>query len=674
MEQNNYTKVRALTDFLNLARDEYYNKNAPSISDADYDRMFDDLKRLEQETGIILADSPTQTVGYPAVSKLEKTTHTIPLLSLDKTKSSADLLTFMGEQVCMLMLKLDGLTVKLTYENGQLQEAATRGNGEMGEIITHNICGIRGVPQQIPFPGRLVVTGEAFIRPSDFEELKDKLMDSTGEPYKNGRNLAAGSVRLLDAAACKERRVTFLAFCVLEGMDDIPEHSKRLAALKQLGFGVCHHIKNNRPLKIEELEGGIEQLKAQAEKDDVPIDGIVVKFNDVAYGQSRGRTGHHYKDGLAFKFEDDLFETTMHAVEWNPSRTGEITPVALLEPVNIDGCTVSRASLHNLSFMERLELMPGNRVLISKRNMIIPHVEENLDRGDFDMQRLVPAYCPCCSAPTRIHETRAAETGKEKITKTLYCDNEACATRHLRKFVHFVSKKAMDIEGLSEATLEKLIGWGWLHSYEDIYSLDQYAREIVCMEGFGEKSWNNLWDAIQRSRDTTFDRFLVAMDIPQVGSTASRALSKVFHGSLDEFEAAVCARYDFTQLPDFGDTLNGNIREWFQSEDNWYLWAKMREALSVAPPPEETPATADAPKSPISGMTVVVTGKVEPYTREQIHAFIVSKGGIPGSSVTRKTDYLVCGENAGSKLQKARDLDKIILTPGEFFKLFEPME
>ena len=672
MEQANYIKVRKLTDFLNLARDEYYNKNEPSISDADYDRLFDELNQLEQQTGIVMANSPTQTVGYPAVSKLEKTTHTIPLLSLDKTKSSADLLNFMGGQVCMLMLKLDGLTVKLTYENGQLREAATRGNGETGEIITHNTCGIRGIPLQIPFPGRLVITGEAFIRPSDFEKLRNKLLDSTGEPYKNGRNLAAGSVRLLDAAACKERCVTFLAFCVLEGMDEIPEHARRLVALKQLGFGVCHYIKNNRPLKIEELEGGIEQLKAKAEKGDVPIDGIVVKFNDVAYGQSCGRTGHHYKDGLAFKFEDDLFETKMYAVEWNPSRTGEITPVALLEPVSIDGCTVSRASLHNLSFMERLELMPGNRVLISKRNMIIPHVEENLDRGGFDLRRLVPPYCPCCSAPTRIHETKSIENGTERTTRTLFCDNESCATRHLRQFVHFVSKKAMDIEGLSEATLEKLIGWGWLHSYEDIYSLDRYSREIVCMDGFGEKSWRKLWDAIQRSRNTTFERFLIAMDIPMIGNTASRVLSQVFHGSLDVFENAVCGQYDFTQLPDFGDTLNHNIHEWFRNEENWYIWERLRSVLIISPPkPNE--AVSNEPMSSFAGMTIVVTGKVEPYTRDQIHAFIESKGGVPGSSVTKKTAYLVCGEKPGSKLQKATELGIPVLSPADFFKLFEPV-
>ena len=673
-EQKSYERIRTLTDQLNRYRDEYYNKNAPSVSDDVYDRMFDELVQLEKESGIVMANSPTQTVGYPAVSELQKTAHAIPLLSLDKTKTSEELLRFMGDQPCMLMFKLDGLTMKLTYENRRLVEAATRGNGDIGEIVTHNARGISGIPTLIPFPGRLVVTGEAYIRPSDFEALKTSVTDGTGEPYKNGRNLAAGSVRLLDPAACKERKVSFTAFSVLEGMDDTPLHSARLNTLKPLGFNVCTFITNKRPLKLEELEGGIEQLKHRAKDSDYPIDGIVVKYNDAAFGASCGRTGHHYKDGLAFKFEDDLYETRMTAVEWNPSRTGEITPVAIFETVEIDGCSVSRASLHNLSFMENLELMPGNRILISKRNMIIPHVEENLDRGGFDLQRLVPPYCPCCGQPTRIHKTVNAESGEQKTTRTLFCDNESCDTRRLRQFVHFVGKKAMDIDGLSEGTLEKLIGWGWLHSYTDIYRLDRYANEIVSMEGFGQKSWSKLWEAIQRSRDTSFERFLVAMDIPMVGSTASRALSELFHGSLDEFEAAVCGQYDFTQLPDFGDTLNSNIHEWFQREEHWALWAEMREILNVLPPVKETPEAGDRSSISLNGMIIVVTGKVEPYTREEIHAFIRSKGGVPGDSVTKKTSCLVCGDKPGSKLQKAKELGITVLSPAEFFSLFEPIK
>ena len=450
MEQSKIAQQQELNALLNQYRHEYYNLNAPTVSDEVYDRLFDKLRELEQTTGVQMANSPTQTVGWPAVSKLEKTIHIVPLLSLDKTKSSAELVSFMGDQLIMLMLKLDGLTVKLTYEGGVLVEASTRGDGNEGEIITHNARGITGIPTQIPYKNRLVVSGEAFIRPSDFETLKTTLLDSTGKPYKNGRNLAAGSVRLLDAADCRERCVTFMPFNVLEGFTGKERKSDKLYYLPSLGFDLCKFMVANRPLKQAEIDDGIQLLKKYAEDNDVPIDGIVMTYNDIAYSKTCGRTGHHYKDGLAFKFEDDLFETRLQYIEWTPSRTGEIAPVAVFEPVEIDGCTVSRASLHNLSFIEGLELMPGNRVLVSKRNMIIPHVEENLDRGGFCMEQAIPGQCPCCGQPTRIHENND--------TKTLFCDNPDCETRRLRKFVHFASQKAMDIEGLSEATIERLVG------------------------------------------------------------------------------------------------------------------------------------------------------------------------------------------------------------------------
>lgn len=372
MERNIFEKQRDLNDRLNRYRDEYYNRNAPSVSDEVYDRLFDELKELEQETGIQMANSPTQTVGYPAVSRLEKTRHEIPLLSLDKTKSSMDLLNFMGEQQVMLMLKLDGLTVKLTYENGELLEAATRGDGDEGEIITHNTRAISGIPSHITYKERLVVTGEGFIRPSDFEELKTSLQDSSGKPYKNGRNLAAGSIRLMDAKICQERRLVFMPFGVLEGFPHLTRKSDKLRELRALGFQPCKYLVTKQKLTLENVEAGIYQLRQYATDKDIPIDGIVVSFNDIAYAQSCGRTGHHYKDGLAYKFEDDLHESLLQYIEWTPGRTGEIAPVAVFTPVEIDGCEVSRASLHNLSFIEDLELMAGNRILVSKRNMIIP--------------------------------------------------------------------------------------------------------------------------------------------------------------------------------------------------------------------------------------------------------------------------------------------------------------
>ena len=665
MAQSAFDRLRELNDQLNRYRHEYYNLNAPTVTDAVYDKLFDELAALEERTGIRMADSPTQTVGYPAVSDLEKTTHTIPLLSLEKQKSVEELCDFIGDQQIMLMLKLDGLTIKLTYEQGSLVEAATRGDGDEGEVVTHNACAISGIPLKIPHQERLVVTGEAFIRPSDFEVLRETLVDSKGNRYKNGRNLAAGSVRLLDAAACKKRRVTFMAFNVLEGFSILERKSDRLYALAPLGFQPCKFLVSNRRLAVSELQDGIERLQKYAEENDIPIDGIVASYNDVAYSKTCGRTGHHYKDGMAFKFEDDAYESRLQSIEWTPTRFGEISAVAIFDPVEIDGCEVSRASLHNLSFIEALELMPGNRVKVSKRNQIIPHIEDNLDRGGFDLDGVIPHQCPCCGQPTHIHESKVMEDGIERTIKTLHCDNPACETRRLRQFVHFTGEKAMDITGLSEGILEKLIGRGFLHSFLDLYRLDQHRDEIVGMDGFGEKSWQRLWDAIQESRDTTFERFLCAMDIPMIGSTASGTLAKQFHSSPAEFEEAVCRKFDFTALPDFGETLHGNIYEWFSQEENWYLWEGLQELVRIAPPaPEVKPRD-----NPFVGLTVVVTGKVEPYTREGINAKIESLGAHAGSSVSSKTNYLICGENAGSKLDKARQLGVPILSPDEFFRM-----
>ena len=669
MDQTILRKQRELTDRLNRYRNEYYNHNKPSVSDEVYDRLFDELQSLEKETGVQMANSPTTTVGYPVVGKLEKATHEIPLLSLDKVKSSLDLCRFMGEHQVMFMLKLDGLTIKLTYEGGTLMEAATRGDGDVGEIVTHNTRAIGGIPAHIRYQGRLVITGEAFIRPSDFERLNTSIVDENGETYKNGRNLAAGSVRLRDAGECMGRCVTFMPFNVLVGFDDLSRKSERLKELQQLGFNPCKYLVTKRALTQEETEDGIKQLQQYAKDSDIPIDGIVITYNDIAFSKSRGRTGHHYKDGLAFKFEDELLKTTLRSIEWTPGRTGEIAPVAIFAPVEIEGCEVSRASLHNLSFIEDLELMPGNRILVSKRNMIIPHVEENVDRGGFSLDEVFPHQCPCCRQPTRIHETKGRdENGKERIIKTLFCDNAACETRKLKQFVHFVGKKAMNIEGLSEATLEKLIGRGWIHSYLDIYRLDQHKDELVRMDGFGERSWQRLWSAIQQSRNTTFERYVIAMDIPMIGNTASGVLCQVFHGNLDEFRDAVYAGYDFRQLPDFGDTLHNNIHEWFSKEENFCIWEELQMMMKIQKPVQPV-AENNTQDNPFAGKTIVVTGKVEPYTRDEMNSLIALLGAIAGSSVTRKTHYLVCGEKAGSKLSKARELGIPVLEPQEFFRM-----
>jgi DNA ligase (NAD+) len=664
MQKETIEKIRKLTAKLNQWRHEYYNKDAPTVTDAVYDRHYDELQRLEKSSGITMSNSPTQTVGYKTVKGLDKTVHTVPLLSLDKTKLTSDLMRFIGlNHHVMLMHKLDGLTVKLEYENGTLVQASTRGNGEEGEIITHNACAIEGIPALIPYQNRLVIVGEAYILKNTFDKLKETLRDSAGNPYKNSRNMAAGSIRCYDAASCANRGLMFSPFAVIEGLDEDAraKASKclKLAALEQLGFTPCVFILQRKNPTETEITDSISRLQAIANDKGLPIDGIVVSYNDIPYSLSCGRTGHHYKDGLAFKFEDDLSETVLLDIEWTPSRSGELSPVALFETVEIDGCEVSRASLHNLTFIKGLELMPGCRILVSKRNMIIPHVEENIDRGGFKERNVIPNRCPCCGQPTRIHESN--------MTQVLRCDNPKCAMQLLRKFVHFVGEKAMDIEGLSEATLEKFIGRGWLRSFADIYRLDEHAKEIVSMEGFGEKSWRRLWDSIQKSRQTTFERYVVAMDIPMVGRTASKELCRHFRGSLKAFEFAVHTGFDFTVLNDFGAVLHRNIRDWFKAKENQILWKELQTMVKV----DKKSAGKEKKGNLFSGRTVVVTGKLESFTRDSINAKIESLGAIAGSSVSKNTDYLICGDKAGSKLGKAKALGVTVLSEQQFLDMAE---
>lgn len=662
-------RQRELTVRLNEYRYEYYNKNAPSVSDSVYDRLFDELVNLEKQTGVVMTNSPTQTVGYPVVSGLPQARHDIPLLSLDKTKLVQDLLAFQSGRTVNLSLKLDGLTTEIIYENGILKRLSTRGDGDIGDDITHNASAIEGIPLQIPYKERLVVVGESFIRNSDFEWLRETLVDSTGKPYKNSRNLAAGSVRAYSSAVCAQRCVHFLPFAVIEGLPEIEAEtdSKRmkLAKITEYGFGRLRSIQFSTA-DSDMMELHIKVLRDKAKEDDLPIDGLVITYDSISYSGTCGRTGHHFKDGLAFKFEDDLFKTRLDHIEWTPTRSGEISPVAVFDTVEIDGCEVSRATLHNLSFIEGLELMPGNRILVSKRNMIIPQVEENLDRGGFCMEDLVPSLCPCCGYQTMVHTTKKRVNGELKLTKTLFCHNPNCASQNLRKFVHFVSKKAMDIEGLSEATLEQFIDRGWLLDFTDIYRLDQHREEIIRMDGFGEKSWQRLWNAIQKSRNTSFERYLIAMDIPMIGSTASSALGSCFDWSLRAFEVAVDTGYDFTQIPDFGETLQNNIFEWFSIEENRILWEELKDMVSIE---KKETNISEVRDNPFVGKTLVVTGKVELYTRDGINAKITSLGAKAGSSVSKNTDYLICGENAGSKLTKAQSLGVTVLSPAEFFSM-----
>ena len=666
-------RIHELVEKLNRYRHEYYNEDAPSVSDAVYDHLYDELARAEKETGIILSNSPTQTVGYKAVSSLEKVRHRIPLLSLDKTKLVSDLVSFVKDHAALLMLKLDGLTVKLVYEDGKLVEGSTRGDGDEGELITHNIAAFRNVPLSISYKGHLELSGEGFIHKSDFERLKDTLTGSDGKPYRNARNLASGSIRCLDANTCKEREVSFFAFNILEGMDEFEDmkdsRSSLLLTLIDYGFGICPFVPIPAGASAEEIEKQIQNLQDLAEISDIPIDGMVLRYDSLSYSASLGRTGHHYNDGIAFKFEDDTYETVFRSIEWQTGRSGEIAPVALFDTVEIDGCEVSRASLHNLTFIKNLELHPGCRILVSKRNMIIPHVEENLDRGAYE--DMVPHVCPCCGQPTRTY-SRTGDKGR--MVETLHCDNPECGSRILQRFVHFAKKKAMNIRGLSEATLDQLIQLGALKGYQDLYHLDRYRDEITALEGFGEKSYENMIASINESRNTTFVRFVVAMDIPLIGRTASRILDGHFHGSLRELELAALDRFDFTCLEGIGDIMSANIQEWFRNSDHLLLWRNLQKELNFengldAGASGEENNMNGTNNNTFAGCTIVATGKLENFTRDGINAKIISLGATPGSSVTKKTDYLICGEKAGSKLAKAQQLGVKILTEQEFLEM-----
>jgi len=510
-----------------------------------------------------------------------------------------------------------------------------------------------------------VIVGESFIPTNDFERLKETLRDGKGEPYKNGRNLASGSVRSLDPANCAGRCLHFMPFNVLEGLDSpflFPDsRAMKISSLLDYGFQPCPYIAANQPLTSELVNQYIEKLTDLAGKKHLPIDGIVMIFDSLDYSQKCGRTGHHYKDGLAFKFEDETYETTLRNIEWTPTRFGEIAPVGIFDPVEIDGCFVSRATLHNLTFIKELELVPGCRISVSKRNMIIPHIEENLERGHY--VNAVPPACPCCGSQTRIYQRKGNDG---RLIETVHCDNPNCDSQIRKRFTHFVGKKAMNIEGLSETTLEKFLTLGYLQTFPDIYHLNEHQEEILQLEGFGKKSFERLWNSITSSRNTTFVRFLVSMDIPMVGRTKSRILDTVFHGSLQEFFDAASGDYDFTQLDDFGDTLNQNIHDWFSDENNLILWHELQKELIFE---ERKEMNTMMKENVFTGCTIVATGKLAHFTRDEINSKIIELGAKAGSSVTKKTDYLICGEKAGSKLTKAQALGIKILSEDEFLEM-----
>ncbi len=659
MENTAMERIKYLVAFLNKCCDEYYNGNSPSLSDAEYDALFDELTALENETGIRLADSPTNRAGYEAISELQKVTHPIQLLSLAKTKDVNDIADMLSSGLGYLSLKIDGLTVELDYENGTLVEASTRGDGTVGEVITHNARVFTNIPLTIPYKEALTVTGEAFIDIPTFDSINADI-DNDEDKYSTPRNLASGSVRQLDSRICKERGVKFFPFNVLKGLDDIPLKSDRLKELVKFGFASNAHAELIDSDNADSILQKIMDLKHIAEKEGYPIDGIVFSYDNVAFAKSLGKTSHHFRDGIAFKFGDPSFETELLGIEWNISRTGQLTPIANFKTVEIDNTNVERASLHNVTFIENLKLLPGDSILVSKRNMIIPHVEKNLsaekeNREDYAVQ--YPLSCPICNEPTVIKTTES----DGRSIRVLYCANGLCAGKQIKKFTHFVSKQAMNIDGLSEATLEKFVAKGWLKNLADIYSLGIYESEITAMEGFGEKSFGNLMDAIENSKKCKLSNLLVAMNIPLVGKSAAADISKLFGGDAEKLLTAVSSDFDFTAIEGFGEIMSHEILKWFKNADNLAEWNSVLARLMLE---KEVEVKADE-NDIFFGKTVVITGTFQKYTRDELTEKLQTKGAKVTGSVSKKTDFVLCGENAGSKLQKAKDLGVAVILEDE---------
>ncbi|MBE6798882.1 MAG: NAD-dependent DNA ligase LigA [Ruminococcaceae bacterium] len=653
--QDKLSRLHYLVEFLNKCCDEYYNKNNPTLSDAEYDALFDELLSLENELQFALPFSPTQRAGFEVLSELQKVEHSIPLLSLAKTKDVADIAAMLKDGEGYLSLKLDGLTVQLDYENGQLKEASTRGDGLVGEIITHNARTFTNIPLKIPYDAPLTVSGEAFIDIATFESINADI-DNDEDKYSTPRNLASGSVRQLDSKICRDRGVKFYPFNVLKGMDDVALKSDRLEKLREYGFGKNYIEFVTADDSNEEILEKILSLKEMAAKNGLPIDGIVFSYDNVAFAKSRGKTGHHFKDGIAFKFGDPSFETVFEGINWNISRTGQLTPIAEFKTVEIDNTNVNRASLHNITFIDNLKLLPGDRIMVSKRNMIIPHVEKNLSAENEQRDGYAvrfPEVCPICKQPTSVKTTD--DNGRE--VRVLYCVNAACAGKQIKKFTHFVSKPAMNIDGLSEATLEKFTALGWITKIADIFSLSRYKDEIVKLDGFGVKSYENMISAIEKARHTKLSNFLVAMNIPLIGKSAAGDISAVFGGDVQKFREAINKGYDFSLIENFGSITNDEIHRWFCVHENALEFDEVAELLEF----EQLELAEIDENNMFFGKTVVITGTFSKYSRDELTKVLVGKGAKVTSSVSKKTDFVLCGENAGSKLQKARDLGVTVI-------------
>lgn len=650
MNRQKQERMKELVDLLNRAGKAYYQDAQEIMSNYEYDSLYDELVSLEKELGMTLSNSPTVNVGYQVLSELPKERHEEPMLSLDKTKEVEGLKEFLGDQNALLSWKMDGLTIVLTYQGGELRKAVTRGNGEVGEVITNNARVFRNIPLKIGYEGELILRGEAVIGYRDFERINEEITDVQAK-YKNPRNLCSGSVRQLNNEITARRNVRFFAFALVRapGVDFHNSRAAQMEWLKEQGFEIVEYHMVTR----DTVEREVIKFSEKIPENDFPSDGLVLIYDDIEYGQSLGRTAKFPRDSIAFKWADETSRTRLLEIEWSPSRTGLINPVAIFEPVELEGTTVSRASVHNISIMEELELGVGDEIEVYKANMIIPQIARNLTRSGV---RDIPAVCPVCGGKTQIRQ--------EGNAKTLYCTNPECQAKHVKAFTLFVSRDAMNIEGLSESTLEKFIARGFIREYADIFHLDRYRDEIQSMEGFGEKSFQNLEASIEKARTTTLPRVIYGLGIANIGLANARMICRAFDYELDRMLAA--DQEDLNEISGIGDVIAGAFVAYFKDPVHRRRFEDLLKELTIV---EEE--GAGAPQT-LAGLTFVITGSVTHFAnRSEVKALIESMGGKVTGSVTSKTDYLINNdvESTSSKNKKARELGIPILSEEEFLEM-----
>lgn len=647
-------RIKELVEQLNYHRNLYYNESRPEISDFEYDNLFDELAALEAETGFILVTSPTQTVGYEVKSSLTKVTHNHPMLSLDKTKSVDDVIKFLDGKDGIIMAKMDGLTCSLRYLNGELISAETRGNGEVGEDILHCAKTIKNLPLKIECLDEVIIDGEVIITYDDFEKINADL--SEGEKYKHPRNLASGSIRQLDSSVAAQRNMKFIAWKLVKGYKN-NSFSRRLTWMHDIGFDITPAAPLPKVFQsTKSLKDAIGDIQDWAKQKEYPIDGCVFGYDDVAYGESLGATGHHLRSQLAFKFYDEVYETTLLGIDWTMGKTGILTPTAMFESVEIDGTEVSRASLHNISIIKSLGLTNGCTIRVYKANQIIPQIDSCEQDGDGKIE--IPVYCPVCGGATAIQ--------KDNDTEVLICTNPDCSGKLLGRFVHFVSKKGMNVEGLSEATLELLISNGYVNQFRDIYHLSDHQTQLIHLPGMGQKSVKKLLESIEKSREVKLENFICALGIPNIGLSASKTIATFYEGDYGLLSFHILTQIhniDWTILEDFGKVMSDSLNQYF--DEYWRDIDKLAKEMNFIVPDKR-----EVTDNPFMGKTLVVTGKLNHFTRDSINEKIASLGAKTAGSVSKNCAYLITNEASGSsKYKKAIDLGVPIITESEFLRM-----